>query len=163
MDPNVMYLFKYESENDESEYFAKIDCNDIVWADTVETDGLKIKSRYCFRVELKDKVHVFCHDVATVVNNWLRAVKTGKRCQMEGKRSQKEEITKNIDRLVWLYKRKNTDEILKYVKTEFEDSLRECSTDETAKIAPFIKAIKRCQDNMTYVDNPYVDSRCSPS
>ena len=147
----MIYLFKFEGDNDESEYFAKINCNDIIWADTVETDGLKIKSKYCFRLEMKDKIHIFGHDLATIVNNWLRGVKTGKRCELEKVRAHKEDIKKNVDKIVWYYRKKKSDEILSYIEQEFRDSLKEDHTDTTSKIAPVLKTIQKSQDNMTDV------------
>lgn len=161
MEPNTLYLFNFESDKDESEFFAKINCVDITWADTVQTDGLKIKSKYCFRLELPNKVHLFSHDLATVVNNWLRGVKTGKKCELEKMRAQREDIKKNVDHLIWYYRKKMTDEIMRYIQTEFQDSLKEDQINENSKVTPFLKTTLKCHDNMVDVgllNDP--DSRC---
>lgn len=163
MEPNVIYLFKFDNENDKSEYFEKINCNDVVWADTVQTDGLKIKSRYCFRLELQNKIHIFCHDLATVTNNWLRGVKTGKRCEMEKARAHKDDIRKNVDMIIWLYKKKKSDQVMEYIEEEFKGSLIEDKIDETSKDVPFLKTAQRCQDNMVDVNQCHIDTRCTSS
>jgi hypothetical protein len=104
MEPNTVYLYRCESDGDKSDYFAKINCTEVVWADAVETDRIDLKSNFAFRFELRDKIHVFRTDYAIVTNDWLRAVRCGRRCEEERLRTEVKEIKKNIDSVVTAFK-----------------------------------------------------------
>ena len=156
-----MYMFK---ENDEtSEYFAKIDCKDMIWTDAVSSDGLEIKNRFCFRIETTSKINVFCSDFAFIVNDWMRAVKCSIRCEQEKHRAGGKDIVKNIDFLVSAYKQKQTGAVLNYCIEEFglsysKAQMRKKSGGELEKHLLFIKSCKDSQDNMIHVKNINPDS-----
>lgn len=74
-----MYFFEYSNENDASEFVEQINCKDILLAEVFTPDGNQIKTKYAFRIEVKDKVHIFCIDYAIQANNWVRAIKRAKK------------------------------------------------------------------------------------
>ena len=147
MEPNTIYFFKYKYEKDASEFVMKINCNDIVWIDLVETDGLKMRSRFAFRIELKDKVHIFLEDSAINMNNWLRAVKTAKRCEQERLRAQSEELHINIDRVLWHYRRKEDEAIKNFCKSQFEKTFTYDKSNPETRFENFVKAATASHKN----------------
>lgn len=151
MELNTLYLFAYNGEKDVSEYKIKINCNDIVWADIVETDGLKMKTRFSFRLELENKVHIFLENSAINVNNWLRAVKTGKRCEQEKIRAKKEELKINVDMIIWHYRKKHNQEIINFCESEFKNNFIFDVSDPEARFTNFEKAALASHKNFKYV------------
>lgn len=140
MELNTIYFFNYDGEKDSSEFVMKINCNDIIWADLVETDGLKMKTRFSFRLELQDKVHIFLENSAINVNNWLQAVKTGKRCEHERLRAHTEELQENIDMVLWHYRRKEDKAIMDYCKAAFSQTFQYDTSDSHKRFENFMKA-----------------------
>lgn len=153
MEPNTLYFFNYENKNDQSEYVMKINCNDIIWTDLVETDGLKMRTRFAFRIELKDKVHVFLEDSAINVNNWLRAFRTGKRCEMERLRAQTEELQINIDKILWHYRRKEDKSIKEFCKINFENTFQFDKSNPETRFDNFKKAANSSHKNFKDVNS----------
>lgn len=153
MEPNTIYFFKYKDEKDASEFVMKINCNDIVWIDLVETDGLKMRTRFGFRIELKDKVHIFLEDSAINVNNWLRAAKTAKRCEQERLRAQAEELQMNIDTVLWHYRRKEDSSIKIFCKSQFEKTFVFDKSNPETRFDNFIKAATASHKNFKDVDH----------
>ena len=152
MEPNTIYLFRYDGENDHSDYFAKINCTEIVWADAVETDGIELKNRFCFRFEVKDKIHLFCTDFATVVNDWLRAEAAGKRCEAEKDRWDNNEIEKNIDPLITAYKQKKSKRLVKYYMEECSKFFTRFDEDMSKDIFQnFLISCEKSQENLKTV------------
>lgn len=151
MEPNTLYFFNYDGEKDHSEFVKKINCNDIVWVDIVETDGLKMKTRFAFRIELQDKVHIFLEDSAINVNNWLRAIRTGKRCEQERLRSKKEELQINIDMILWHYRRKEEKAIKAFCKSQFEGTFKFDNSDPEKRFDNFLKAATASHENLKEV------------
>lgn len=151
MELNTIYFFSYDGHKDETEYVDKINCNDIVWADIVETDGLKMKTRFSFRLELQDKVHIFLENSAISVNNWLRAVKTAKRCEQERLRASNEDIQENVDLVIWHYRRKEENIINEYCKAAFQGSFQFDKTDDSKRFDNFLKAAISSQEKFKNV------------
>lgn len=149
MEPNTIYLFRYDGENDHSDYFAKINCTEIVWADAVETDGIEVKNNFSFRFELKDKIHVFSTDFGMVTNDWLRAVRCGQKCEEERLRTDQKELKKNVDSVVTAFKQGNSDQILSYCMGEFANSYSTVEQSEDSNpVTDFIKSLKCSQNNL---------------
>lgn len=148
MEPNTVYLYRCEDAEDHSDYFAKINCTDVVWADAVETDGIDLKSHFAFRFELHDKIHVFCTDFASVANDWLRALKCGRKCEEERMRTETKELHKNVDAVITAFKQKKTDQVIGYCMGEFANSYGSIEpTEESSPITDFIKAVQYSQKN----------------
>ena len=146
MEMETMYIFKYDDENDKTEYIDKIVCKDILVIEPVKTDA-NIKSRYCYRIELQDKVHIFCHNFALEVNDWRRALRASKKHQEETIRTEAGQIKKNVDGLVWSFRMKRVGDIQAYIKNEFEKSV-EAGNLKTEDVDHQIKIMKQSQDNM---------------
>lgn len=83
MEPDVIYFFQYSSEQDATEYVDRIFCKDVENVEIFKPDGIQIKTKYAFRIEIKDKAHLFCIDHAIQVNNWVKSVKRAKKSQEE--------------------------------------------------------------------------------
>ena len=144
-----MYLYRYEDAKDSTDYFAKINCTDIVWADAVETAGIDLKSNFAFRFELADKIHVFSTDFAMQVNDWLRAIRCGKKCEQERMRTDAKELRKNVDAVVTAFKQKKTDQVIAYCVEEFANSYSSVeAAHDSNPVKDFIKAIQVSQSNL---------------
>ena len=163
MEPNTLYFFSYSGEKDNTEFVKKINCNDVIWADIVETVGLKMKTRFAFRLELKDKVHIFLENSAINVNNWLRAVKTAKRCEQERNRTSSEELHENVDFLYWYYRRKQNNEIMQYCQEQFNKYFIYDTSNPDSRFDEFIKAANSSHDNFKNVIKDKLDTRCPTS
>jgi hypothetical protein len=149
MEPNTIYLYKCESDDDRSDYFAKINCTDVIWADAVETDGIDLKSNFAFRFELEDKTHVFSTDYAVIANDWLRAVRCGRKCEEERLRTEAKEIKKNVDFVVTSFKQKKSEQVVNYCMSEFVNSYSSVEPSEDSDpVNDFIKAIRKSQENL---------------
>lgn len=149
MEPNTVYLYKWEDKDDHSGYFAKVNCKEIGWADAVETDGIEVKSRFSFRFELADKTHVFCTDFAMQVNDWLRAVRCAKKCEDERMRTESKELKKNVDFVVTSFVQKKTEQVISYCVEEFANSYSSVEpTEDSNSVKDFIKAVQISQKNL---------------
>ncbi len=120
MEMDTIYFFKYDDEQDKSEFIEKVQCKDVKVIEPVDTSEGNIKSRYCYRFELQDKVHIMCHDHAIEVNNWIRCIRSAKKTQEEVLRTEKNELRKNVNSLVWSYRQKRGGDVQAWIKSEFE-------------------------------------------
>lgn len=163
MELDVLYFFKYTSETDVSEFVEKIHCSDIINVEVFKPDGVQIKTRYAFRIELKDKIHIFCQDYALQVNNWVRAIKRAKKSGEELNRTANHQIVKNIDGLVYSFRMKRGHEVIRYCNDEFDQLTESVRFAETVSFDTFIKAGQASQLNLfDVVCTLSEDPRCSP-
>lgn len=89
--------------------------------DPVKSDGVKIKSRYCFKVDLVGGMrHFFGMEFSKDANSWLKILKRSKKTYGEISRTDDHKLRKNIDKIVWYFRNQQADEVIKYCKSEFE-------------------------------------------
>ena len=148
MDPDHMYFFKCENDNDNSEFIQKVSCKDIQLVEATSETALntKTKGNYCFRIELKDKIHFFGLEYATECNNWIRSLKKGKRNIEEVMRTEEKKLRKNIDYWVWLFRQKRGQEVVKLCIDEFK-MFSDSILMEKTKVDSFISTITNAQLN----------------
>lgn len=153
MEPDVLYFFKFSNDTDESEYVDKIHCKDIIAVEAFKPDGVQIKTRYAFRIELKEKVHIFCQEYAIQVNNWVRAIRRAKRSEEELVRTLSHVMTKNVDGLVHSFRQKRGRDVIAYCTTEFDESADAWVTNYKLPFDQFIKVAQASQANFFEVDS----------
>lgn len=146
MELDTLYFFKYENETDASEFITRIPCKDIMLVEPFAPDGVQIKTRYAFRFELKDKTHIFCHDYAILVNNFIRALRKGKKDQEEALRSEEQVIKKNIDQLVFQFRLKRGHEVMTFINNESSGHL-DATKEVSLKPEDMVKHFAASQQN----------------
>lgn len=159
MELDTLYFFKYDSENDESEFVDKILTKDMKLIQPIE-DPMNISQQlfqgYSFRAETQNKTHIFKVEYATMTNNWIKAMKFSKRYAEEASRTTAQELRKNVDILYWAYRNKRHEIVNQYAIKQYAASIG-CTVEEVKqnkKIDPdmdtqqFLKRIKNSQSTM---------------
>lgn len=112
----------------------------------MEPDGVQIKAKYCFKIEMKDRIHLFGIQNAKDINTWMRIIKRSRRTYDEVMRTEDKKVRKNIDKLVWLFRYKKGDEINAFLKEEFDIICMAIRVDRT-KPESFVKFVRLGQLN----------------
>lgn len=150
MEMDTMYFFHYDSDIDNSVTFDKIETKDVSLIEPFEPDGVQIKTKYAFRIETKDKVHIFAVDYATIANKWCNGVKESKKTSEEVMRTEHHQLKKNVDILTRFFRNKRGIEVLNYVNSEFERHSQLCRS-EPLSVDGLIKGLASAQENYTFV------------
>lgn len=103
-DLDTLYMFKYENEEDESEFFKKYNGKQILMAEPASDSSFK--GKYNFVLELKEKVYFVGCEFCKEVNRWIAALRKAKQNAEENSRAKGNGPLRNIDRLIGIYKRK---------------------------------------------------------
>ena len=119
---------------------------EILRVDMMVPDGVQIKSKYCFKIEMKDRIHLFGIQTAKEINTWMRIIKRSRRTYDEVMRTEDKKVRKNIDKLVWLFRYKKGDEINAFLKEEFDIICMAIRVDRT-KPESFVKFVRLGQLN----------------
>ncbi len=114
--------------------------------EAIKSDKTQTKSNYCLRIELKDKTHLLGMDHALAVNNWCRIIRRGKKTFDEVMRTDDKKLRKNIDKLIWYFRNKKANEVIKYCIEEFE-IFSMCIRIDKTKPEMFIKTMTNAQLN----------------
>ena len=143
---DVLYIYNLDSGIPDD--YELIDCKDISKVSLVSNKSIiaTSKSKFCIKLELKDKVHFFATDYGSVAHNWLRILKKSKSEQEEALRSEKLQIVKNIDWVVWLFESNQGLEVMKYSTSEFERTSKDAH-NESSPPAAWIAAMRASQQN----------------
>ena len=156
MEMDTIYFFRYDSDIDNSVFVDKIETKDVTLVEPFEPDGVQIKTRYAFRLEAKDKVHIFAVDYAIVANSWCNGVKESKRTAEEVLRTELHQLRKNVDILTKYFRNKRGLEVLNYVNSEFERHSQQCR-QEPSSPDNFYKGLVCAQEDYSAVGR--LDSR----
>jgi hypothetical protein len=104
MDTDTLYLFKFESDKDESEHIKKMQGKQLLVIEPVH--DTTFKSRYNFNLETKEAFHFCGLDYCKDMNRWVSALRKIKQNSEEKARTKLNLLVRNIDPLVVLYKKK---------------------------------------------------------
>lgn len=130
--------------------------------DPVKSDGIKIKSNYCFKIDLVDKTrHFFGMEFSKDANNWTKILRRSKKTYAEIIRTEDTKLRKNVDKLVWYFRNQQADEVIKYCKSEFEIFSLAIRLDKT-KPELFIKVLTNAYLNSFDVPRSHPDPGCYP-
>lgn len=151
LDMQCLYLFRYDNATDKSEFFLKIPCTEISLVEAVATKSLEYKERYCFRVVVQEKVHIFLVETAIDCNSWMKSLRAGKQIQEEINKTSAKTLNKNIEYLFYYYRKNRTEEIHVSIDKEFYLVPLEAILDENQTIDSFIKAARQSQENYRQV------------
>lgn len=144
MELDHIYIFKYETDRDTSEFAEKINVGEILSIQPIETKKADVAAKYCVRIDLKDRFHMFGMELASECNSWMRALRRAKKTHEETLRSQDQKLRKNVDLLIHQYKFGSVNDILGYCYEEFELYTMGIDVKRT-KPQVFIKAMMYAQ------------------
>ena len=118
MDVDTFYYFDYQKQGDDKSFKSKILGNQILMVEPISDP--KLKGKYNFTLEIKEKIYVFGTEFALETNEWVKALKTAKKTYEDMSRTKNEGLFRNIDLLISLYKNKKTQELEKNINYDFE-------------------------------------------
>lgn len=150
MEMDTIYFFSYDSDIDNSVFIDKLETKDVCLVEPFEPDGVQIKNKYAFRLEAKDKVHIFAVDYATVANSWCAGVKESKKIAEEVLRTEQRQLLKNVDILTKHFRNKRGIEVLNYVNSQFEKHSQLCRM-EPPNVEMLHKGLLQAQDDYAAV------------
>lgn len=104
---DTLYMFKYENDQDESEYFKKFNAKNFLMVEPANDSSFK--GKYHFILETKEKVYFVGNETCKETNRWVAALKKAKLTAEENSRAKGSAGLRNIDNLVSLYKKKVCD------------------------------------------------------
>lgn len=109
-----------------------------------------MKARFNFRVELKDQVQFIGVEYCVECNGWIRALHRIRETMEENNRSKFESLRRNIDKFVFLYRRKQGQEIKDLCKEDYEEFFGNFNAQE-AQVGTFIDICKKAQNRLEIV------------
>lgn len=101
---DTLYMFKFENDQDESEYFKKFNGKNFLMVEPAQDSSFK--GKYHFVLETKEKVYFVGCETCKETNKWVSALKKAKLTCEENSRAKGSAGLRNIDTLVGLYKKK---------------------------------------------------------
>lgn len=103
MKTDTLYLFKWARAGDTSAFIKEYEAKDFLMVEPMNPDGLKAK--YNLRIEMRDSIEFIGTNFAVEIEKWISGLRCAKRCGEENERS-KNKITRNIDFIIGMYRRK---------------------------------------------------------
>jgi hypothetical protein len=117
MKTDTLYLFKWTKSGDTSSFIKEYEAKDFLMIEPMNPDGLK--SKYNLRIEMRDSIEFIGTNFAVEIEKWITGLRCAKRCGEENERS-KNKITRNIDFIIGMYRRKMGQQLDEFVNLEVE-------------------------------------------
>lgn len=159
MDLDTLYVFQAENDKDESEFKYKTSASQLTVIEPVK--GENIQGNFSFIVETKDKYNYYGTNFCKEMNRWVAALRKSKQTIEEISRTKGQMLTKNVDPIITLYRKKvnqidvkRTDQVLKKCVQELTNHTSKIDIKKT-ELGEFLKIARAGQQSLAQVNSDH--------